>query len=611
MSAVKNLRAMFENKGDASPTDEDRALSGSPRPLNKVRSSFVAIERNGVIGLMRDNGSASRDSSARPSLDIPRELAPTSQDKPPMSSASVASMSSAMDKLSAGVARASFELRGAVSDQPSHNPDKVMDEETPTGILSPADPLTAKAEAEPESAPESSPESAPESAPENAPEAVPAPEAEPEKPAPKEAAPASGARLAAQKTTKTTKPAATKTLPKPVATKSATTTTRTAATRTAAAAAPKPAARAIPKPAATATKATTDASRRAGVRPTQRTAESSAVKRESSAAARSTATARPRGGAATSAVRKPLASKAADNGSAAARARTKSPTKPVGLPSSLIAPTASSVSKTGAAGTNQARQTSSRQGVHASGRATSSAGSAKRPTSRARPSIGPPPVKATREAPKKAKDVDEGFLARMMRPTQASTSKFQEPTTPPKKSGSRAGSRPSTAGTVASGASDGSHYDNSPSKKTSPKRLVGKKSPSPTLEEEKPVAEIKETAEEPVEEVAHEENAAIQPAEPEALPVEEAAVETANVETAEEVVAIAEEAELTEAAPETVPETVEAAEVKAEETPAVESAVEAVAEPEVASVEAPIEQASETVEEPKEQVAETAVPETY
>ncbi|PON30957.1 hypothetical protein TGAM01_v200377 [Trichoderma gamsii] len=430
MSAVKNLRAMFENKGDASPADEDRALSGSPRPLNKVRSSFVAIERNGVIGLMRDNGSASRDSSARPSLDIPREPAPTSQDKPPMSSASVASMSSAMDKLSAGVARASFELRGAVSDQPSHNPDK--------------------------------------------------------------------------KTTKMTKPAATKTLAKPAATKSATTTTRTAATRTAAAAAaaPKPAARAIPKPAATATKATTDASRRAGVRPTQRTAESSAVKRESSAAARSTATARPRGGAATSTVRKPLASKAADNGSAAARARTKSPTKPVGLPSSLVAPTASSVSKTGAAGTAQARQTNSRQGVHASGRATSSAGSAKRPTSRARPSIGPPPVKPTREAPKKAKDVDEGFLARMMRPTQASTSKFQEPTTPPKKSGSRAGSRPSTAGTVASGASDGSHYDNSPSKKTSPKKLVGKKSPSPTLEEEKPVAEIKEAVEEPVKEPA-------------------------------------------------------------------------------------------------------------
>lgn len=56
---------------------------------------------------------------------------------------------------------------------------------------------------------------------------------------------------------------------------------------------------------------------------------------------------------------------------------------------------------------------------------------------RQRPSIGPPPKQVAKDhpVPKKEAKVDEGFLARMMRPTQASASKVAEkaPTTPPRK----------------------------------------------------------------------------------------------------------------------------------------------------------------------------------
>ncbi|KFY19701.1 hypothetical protein V493_07858, partial [Pseudogymnoascus sp. VKM F-4281 (FW-2241)] len=61
-SGVRNLRAMFENKDDAttSPPPQHRGRSpapsignnsASPRPLSKVRTSFVAVERNGQTGI--------------------------------------------------------------------------------------------------------------------------------------------------------------------------------------------------------------------------------------------------------------------------------------------------------------------------------------------------------------------------------------------------------------------------------------------------------------------------------------------------------------------------------------------------------------------------------
>src|SRR5437667_10092994 len=59
---VRNLRAMFENKAEdpeTSTPSRGRSPSGSvtsnvsnaPRPLSKVRTNFVAVERGGQLGL--------------------------------------------------------------------------------------------------------------------------------------------------------------------------------------------------------------------------------------------------------------------------------------------------------------------------------------------------------------------------------------------------------------------------------------------------------------------------------------------------------------------------------------------------------------------------------
>ena len=137
--------------------------------------------------------------------------------------------------------------------------------------------------------------------------------------------------------------------------------------------------------------------------------------------------------------------------------KVKSPTRPVKLPPSLTTHTAASGSKV-----NPPRQSSSRasgtlQTVDSLGRSpsrisvsttTTSAPNAPGPghktlkrqssnISRPRPSLGPPPKPKAKDYPptRKEREVDEGFLARMMRPTQASSSKTNEkaPLTPPRK----------------------------------------------------------------------------------------------------------------------------------------------------------------------------------
>ncbi|KAF4121757.1 hypothetical protein GMORB2_1596 [Geosmithia morbida] len=138
--------------------------------------------------------------------------------------------------------------------------------------------------------------------------------------------------------------------------------------------------------------------------------------------------------------------------------KPKSPTRPVRLPASLMAPTTSSVSKGQESRQTHSRQSGSLQPGHVNSRAPSRASVAAASTStktlrrqpsslnRSRPSFGPPPKKPSQDpAPKKEVHVDEGFLARMMRPTQASASKVTEkaPVTPPR----RPATRPSTSNT--------------------------------------------------------------------------------------------------------------------------------------------------------------------
>ncbi|KAJ6443098.1 Ras GTPase activating protein [Purpureocillium lavendulum] len=100
MSQVKNLRAMFENKGDTSP-DRGRSPAGvsispsnptgqngagSPRPLSKVRTNFVAIEKDGRIGLRRDPSGESSLSRRRLSVETDVESTVAISEKPTMAS---------------------------------------------------------------------------------------------------------------------------------------------------------------------------------------------------------------------------------------------------------------------------------------------------------------------------------------------------------------------------------------------------------------------------------------------------------------------------------------------------------------------------------------------
>lgn len=152
--------------------------------------------------------------------------------------------------------------------------------------------------------------------------------------------------------------------------------------------------------------------------------------------------------------------------------RPKSPTRPIKLPASLTAHTASSGSKTATApprtssrqslsrASGNIQPTNSLQAHHAVSRSPSRASTTGKSTltrkpstlkpGHSRPSLGPPPAalkkQTSRQSLPQAAPADEGFLARMMRPTTSSASKTivekAAPLTPPKRSQSV--KRPST-----------------------------------------------------------------------------------------------------------------------------------------------------------------------
>lgn len=113
--------------------------------------------------------------------------------------------------------------------------------------------------------------------------------------------------------------------------------------------------------------------------------------------------------------------------------RPKSPTRPLELPSRLTQPTAAAAAKNKNAPPPTTYRPASRTATSGKGLGRSSS-----VASRQRPSFGPPPKQPAKDhpVPKKEAKVDEGFLARMMRPTQASANKVAEkvtvPTTPPR-----------------------------------------------------------------------------------------------------------------------------------------------------------------------------------
>ncbi|KAI9902932.1 hypothetical protein N3K66_002284 [Trichothecium roseum] len=414
MSQVKNLRAMFEQKGDdTSPPDRGRSpgphSSESPRPLSKVRTNFVAIEKDGRMGLQRDachepspsrhqlgvatNSEPSTDGS---SVDTP-EPAPKALSSQPEHRSPPGLNTSDMNE--GPVSEVEVEApAGAVSNEPSLNPDKAVDEEQKSATLTSADPTQQ-------------------------------PEPKTLKAGLKPAAPVVKARTERSRGREARETTSTQ----------SSTPTRTSTRPSAATAKPiaKPANKSTNKPSAPAGAGKKPESK-PGTKPQERT-----VARRDGPVASSTTTSRT-----TTTARRPVTSKpTATNDTGSTKPKSKPPAKSIALPGSLTVPTTSATK-----GSATSRQTHSRQSGNPqanNARSPSRAGVSsvtskparkQLPTANnPRPSVGPPPKKAPEDAPKRDAHVDEGFLARMMRPTQASSSKTTDkvPATPPRKSASR------------------------------------------------------------------------------------------------------------------------------------------------------------------------------
>ncbi|EPE33931.1 hypothetical protein GLAREA_06944 [Glarea lozoyensis ATCC 20868] len=413
---VHNLRAMFENKNsEERPEDRGRSPGGSsmggastgtsPRPLSKVRTSFVAVERSGQLG---NQMGLRRDTSGEPSISRRR------------SSFSIEGEST----------RDMSEPRQATRPDIGNRQRSSLAEETIAESPIEKQPLDTKMQAA-----NGSPKKG---------EAVnPVASKTDEKPAS-----ANGTTSTATKPNE--KPAMRKVTSKPASISTA-----------------KPSAASKPSP---------NKSLKSPAPPKTPTTPSRATKKEppTKAPAPKTSKASVAPNHTSKPTSKPL--KASVQGSAPKtriqesppqtgfkKPRPKSPTRPVKLPASLTAPTASSVSKTTVSPPAAARQSLSRASGntqhtnslaahHAASRSPSRASVAttkstlgRKPStlkqSSNRPSLGPPPAAIKKQPsrtslPHQPAPADDSFLARMMRPTTASASKTAEKpatTSPPKR----------------------------------------------------------------------------------------------------------------------------------------------------------------------------------
>ncbi|KAI1414177.1 hypothetical protein F5Y13DRAFT_188704 [Hypoxylon sp. FL1857] len=520
MSGVRNLRAMFEQKGENNPPDRGRSPgpgslsvgspspSHSPRPLSKVRTTFVAVEKDGRVGLRREHSGDSISVSSRrfsnetdattpqpPSEkadEAPENMAKNasafktnlSQEaipESPIQTAPVPSKSSPKkDSRSPNIA-------------PNPNPDKITDEEEPKTRLLPGNP-TEKAATRGSSV----------------------------TPTPATSGTTNGKP---KTTTTTTTKSAPKAAPVSTSTKSVSKAPKSPNTLKPTTNATKPSARAasLPPP-----KKPTPASSKEHDAPKKTTA---------STAAKSTVTSG----------KKPASIDLPPSGAGFVKPKPKSPTRPIKLPSSLTAPTASSASKLGAGTTSHPPRQSlsrasgnaqhlnvgptthrspSRASIATTGTSSHTKGLKRQSStiSRPRPSLGPPPKPASKDHPVAKKDahVDEGFLARMMRPTQASSSKTSEkaPVTPPRKQSAPATAHKKSATKDAEGSA----------KKAAAKIQASTNKVKAAGESTKPVSKAAPTAKEVASVVAQTETA-------------EAAIETAKVSTATAATPVVEKAE--------------------------------------------------------------------
>ncbi|KID99117.1 hypothetical protein MAJ_04907, partial [Metarhizium majus ARSEF 297] len=401
MSQVKNLRAMFENKGDTSPPDRGRSpgitpsrhignasSNGSPRPLSKVRTNFVAIEKDGRMGLRRDHSGESSLSRRRMSTETAdTEFNSNYLENPktvPSDDVSKASRRNiASETIPESPRTTSHEQAGVSVDAGSQldkahmevkmklgSPPHLQSEERGTGTAGNAELNSVSAT--------------------NRSHGI-----------------KHKGHLSVQAKMMTTGP-----------------TKGFSATSAA-----RPESRAANR----------------GLKISTLSADKT-QKANTGATSSTKARTVPSGVVAKS---QPVKTKS-QNDAGFIKPKPKSPTKQVQMPSSLTAPTASSVSKVHVSrrplsrqsGTqNNPAQPSIRPNMSNSTASHSFIKGQGSSSSRSRPSLGPPPNKQPQvtASNKKQSNVDEGFLARMMRPTQSSSSKATDkaPVTPPKRTAQR------------------------------------------------------------------------------------------------------------------------------------------------------------------------------
>ncbi|PQE32621.1 mucin-7 precursor protein [Rutstroemia sp. NJR-2017a WRK4] len=448
---VRNLRAMFENKDNStSPPDRGRSpgesagtITTPPRPLSKVRTSFIAVEKTaqqigqGIqIGLRRQEDSGSQEPSMarrRTSFSIDEKEHPkeTAERKESIAAEFKARRDSTL--VTEAIPESALAETPALElDKQIGVPDAIPQRGRELG--KPAEIKSTKKE-EPKTSRSNSAArgTSANGTPKTASADKPATSKLASRPAPISTAKTS---TAPKHSPRTTSPKSSKAAPK----------TPTTSTAPSASRSPSKEARAkTPEK-----KPTKDARKTPEMRPAKNTSSGSvATKTTTRSSSRPAVKTRIPPSPPQSGFNKP---------------KPRSPTRPVQLPASLTAPTASSGSRT-ATSAPPARSVS-----RASGNAKSEAAShpprsqsragttgTKTPlvrsqsqASKTRPSLGPPPViqkKTSRGSlpPTSAPIAEDGFLSRMMRPTASSASKTagdKTPATPPRRSQSL--KRPST-----------------------------------------------------------------------------------------------------------------------------------------------------------------------
>ncbi|KAM7194070.1 hypothetical protein V8F20_008166, partial [Naviculisporaceae sp. PSN 640] len=430
MSGVKNLRAMFEQKGETSPPDRGRSpgipwSSDSPRPLSKVKTSFIAIEKDGRIGLQRETSQDSVNSvlSATRKLSGGSSDGPTppaiKQDSDVFGANTSSSTAAKMDLKQQPILESPrTEVGGAAATSAAKDASESKPQ-TPSTVVPRPKKLGSNGATNDEpsandgAASNGKPSEKERNGPDNS------------KDKGKGKAPNKDVERAQAKTN--AKPS-----PRPLANTS------------------KP----VPKPARSPTttqgpKTPTDmtTAKLPAKTPDKVIKDKAATPRAGGASAKATGS---------SSIKRPPPLQASPaSGTGFVKPKPKSPTRPVDLPARLTTHTAASGSKVNGG----PRQSLSRASGHlnpadSSGRApsrasTSTAASGAKLTvaktlkrqnstiSRPRPSLGPPPKQPARDHPptKKEKEVDEGFLKRMTRPTAAFVSKTagKAPASPPRK----------------------------------------------------------------------------------------------------------------------------------------------------------------------------------